>query len=269
MDIKMLGQLEIIQHDRPVTPTANKVRQVLAMLAVDVGELVTNEAMIEELWGTNPPRSATQTLQTYIMRLRKLGDDDPPSRAPTVKRIVVTRPRGYALDIEPAAVDVHRYEEIAAAGRRAAAAEDYVAASRLFGTALDQWRGPALVDLRVGPRLSIEVARLTQSRLSVRESRIDADLRLGRQHLVLDELTELTARYPMHENLCAQYMTALHRSGCTWRALEAFRTLRARLVAELGVEPSALVRQLQMAILHEEEPGGRRAGVEFGYRQSA
>jgi DNA-binding SARP family transcriptional activator len=269
MDIKMLGPLEIIRYGRPVTPTANKIRQVLAMLAVDVGELVTIEAMTEELWGANPPRSATQTLQTYIMRLRRLGEDDPPSRAPTGKRTVVTRPRGYVLDIDPAAIDVHHYEELAAAGRRAAAAEDYLAASRLFATALDRWRGPALVDLRVGPLLSIEVARLTQSRLGVLESRIDADLRLGRQHLVLDELTELTARYPMHESLCAQYMTALHRSGCTWRALEAFRTLRARLVAELGVEPSAQVRQLQMAILHADEPDGRLAGVELGHRQPA
>jgi DNA-binding SARP family transcriptional activator len=117
------------------------------------------------------------------------------------------------------------------------------------------------VDVRVGALLRVEVARLEQSRLGVLESRIEADLRLGRHHQLLGELAELTARYPMHETLCAQYMTVLSASGCKWRALEIFRTLRQKLVEELGVEPSAQVQNLQRAILNSDvapwEPGLR------------
>jgi DNA-binding SARP family transcriptional activator len=204
----------------------------------------------------DPPRSAIQLVQTYILRLRQLIEGTLPPGTGAAKDILITRPGGYTLDIAPEDVDVHEYQELAAAGDRAVEAGDRRAASALFGRALAVWRGPALVDVRIGPRMGIEVARLEQSRLGVLESRIDADLRLGRHHQLLGELAELTARYPMHEKLCAQYMTALYVSGCKWRALELFRTLRQKLVDELGVEPSVQVQHLQQAILNADvEPG--------------
>lgn len=84
------------------------------------------------------------------------------------------------------------------------------------------------------------------------ESRIEADLRLGRHHMLLSELGELVARFPMHENVCVQYMTALYRSGRKWRALEVFRRLRDTLVDELGLEPSRHVQYVQQAILNSD-----------------
>jgi DNA-binding SARP family transcriptional activator len=106
--------------------------------------------------------------------------------------------------------------------------------------------------VRRGPRLSIEVVRLEQSRLSVLEARIDADLGLGRHHEILSELAELTARYPMHERLCGQYMTALYLSGRKSCALNIFQSLRKALVGELGIEPSRQVQHLQRAILRSD-----------------
>jgi DNA-binding SARP family transcriptional activator len=129
---------------------------------------------------------------------------------------------------------------------------DHEAASRLLRSALDVWRGPALVDVQIGIRLGVKVNGLEESRLGVMESRIEADLRLGRHHMLLGELAELAARFPMHENLCAQYMTALYRSGRKWRALEVFRRLRETLVDELGLEPSRHVQSVQQAILNSD-----------------
>jgi DNA-binding SARP family transcriptional activator len=103
--------------------------------------------------------------------------------------------------------------------------------------------------VKTGPPLDIEVTRLQQSRLSTLESRIEADLQLRRRRQLLGELAELTARYPMHEKLCAQYMTALYLSGMKWRALEVFWALRKTLVRELGIEPSIQVQRLQREIL--------------------
>jgi DNA-binding SARP family transcriptional activator len=77
-------------------------------------------------------------------------------------------------------------------------------------------------------------------------------MRLGRHYMLLSELAMLTATYPMHENMCAQFMVALYRSGQQWRALEAFKRLRDTLVSELGVEPSARLQQLQRAILRSD-----------------
>src|SRR6266511_154590 len=98
----------------------------------------------------------------------------------------------------------------------------------------------------------IEAIRLEESRLGVLELCIDADLRLGRHYTLLSELAKLNASFPMHENLCAQFMVALYRSGQQWRAIEAFKRLRDTLVDELGLEPSARLQHLQRAILRSD-----------------
>lgn len=251
MEIKLLGSLEAWHDGVSILPTAGKPRQVLALLAICAGEVVPVSALIDELWGDGTaPRSAIQVVQTYILRLRQ-GIDNA-GQAGSAKHILTTRQGGYLLDVPHGDIDAHRFHKLALNGEQALESGDHHSAARQLGAALECWRGPALVDVRVGTRLGIEVERLNQSRLSVLESRIDADLRLGRHHKLLGELAELTARYPLHEKLCEQYMTALYRCGCKWRALEIFQRLRQRLVDELGIEPSGRVRSLQYAILNSD-----------------
>jgi DNA-binding SARP family transcriptional activator len=260
MEIKVLGPLEATVDGTSIAPTAGKARQILALLALEAGQVVTVPTLIEELWGMQPPRSALTTLQTYILRLRRLIaaalQTDEGSAA---KDLLVTRCGGYLLKVPSSDVDVHTYERLATAGARAAEIGDYEPASSLLRSALDVWRGPVLVDVQAGLRLGIEVIRLQESRLGALELCIDADLRLGRHYTLLSELASLNASYPMHENLCAQFMVALYRSGRQWRALDAYKRLRDTLVGELGVEPSARLQQLQRAILRsdpslDEEP---------------
>lgn len=250
VDVRLLGPLAARLDGNSFTPTATKPRQVLALLAIRAGELVTTDALIEELWGRLAPRSAVQTIQTYILKIRRRLTDGPSDHDP--RAILATRHGGYTLDIAADLVDTNRYQDTAAAGEQALVGGDYETSSRLLGEALDNWRGPALVDLPTGFLLGIEVARLEQSRLSVLESRVEADLRLGRHHQLLGELAELTTRYPMHEKLCSQYMTALSACGLKWRALEVFCALRKTLVGELGIEPSLAVQRLQRAILNAD-----------------
>lgn len=251
MEIKVLGPLEGSVQDRSVVPTAAKPRQILALLALEAGQVVPVPTLIEELWGLKPPRSALTTLQTYILHLRRqidgaLGEDS----AVSAKDVLATRHNGYQLNVDD--VDVKEYERLAAAGTSAAELGDHQAASRLLRSALGMWRGPALVDVQAGLRLGIEIVRLEESRLSVQELCIEADLHLGRHYPLLSELAKLTASYPMHENLCAQFMLALYRSGRQWRALDVYRTLRDTLTEELGIEPSARLQRLQRAILRSD-----------------
>jgi SARP family transcriptional regulator, regulator of embCAB operon len=253
MQVKVLGPLDVTVNGRSITPTASKARQTLAMLALHAGQLVTVPTLMEELWGAALPRKPLQSVQTYVLILRRMIDE---AQADGVvggaKSVLTTAHGGYMLDISPDDLDIHRYERLAAGGRRAMEIGDYESASRLLRSALDVWRGPALVDVQIGMRLGVKVNGLEESRLGVIESRIDADLRLGRHHMLLGELAELNARFPMHENLCAQYMTALYRSGRKWRALEVFRRLRETLVDELGLEPSRHVQSVQQAILNSD-----------------
>ena len=79
MDVKVLGPLEAQQGGMSVAPSASKPRQLLAVLAIQAGQVVTVDALIEELWGGAPPRSALTTLQTYVMQLRHRIDAAMPS----------------------------------------------------------------------------------------------------------------------------------------------------------------------------------------------
>lgn len=252
LTVNVLGPLEVWANGKAIAPSAKKLRQVLALLAMHAGQPVSVATIIEELWGSHAPRSAVATLQTYIMGLRRQIRAGLP--ADDAMNILASRPGVYMLEIAPENVDEYRFRELAAAGERAMTGEDHATAARLLGRALDCWRGNALVDVQIGSQLDIEVARLKQSRLAVHSSRIEADLQLGRHHQLLGELAELNARYPMHEKFCTQYMTALTVCGQKWRALDVFLTLRKTLVGELGVEPSFSVQRLQRAILRSDLP---------------
>ncbi|GGV76668.1 AfsR/SARP family transcriptional regulator [Streptomyces thermoviolaceus] len=250
MEIQVPGPLSAEVNGGTVVPTAVKPRQILSLLALYPGRVMPVSMLMEEIWGAQPPQSALTTLQTYILQLRRHLDTAMGPDAPgTAKDVLATRHGGYLLQIPPQSVDVHQYEQLITQGRAAFEGGDDQVAADCFRRALDLWRGPALVDVRVGPILEIEVLRLEESRLSTIERRIDADLRLGRHAELISELTELTARYPQHEGLHSQAMVAVYRSGRQGAALDVYRRLRARLVEDLGVEPSPQVRRLHQAML--------------------
>ena len=264
MDIKVLGPLTAHEHGVSVVPSAAKPRQILALLALQADHVVTVPTLMTEIWGERIPRSAATTLQTYILQLRrKITAALAGQPARDAKDVLVTQFGGYLLRVQPGTVDVQEFEQLVAGGRAAFDAADYQTASRLLSRALALWEGPALVDVRAGSILELEVLRLAESRMAALERRIDADLRLGRHTEVVPELSVLTARHPMHERFCAQLMLALHRSGGSWRALEAYQRLRGALVTELGLEPSSALQQLHQAVLSGDRvPDLQTAGVD-------
>ena len=90
-------------------------------------------------------------------------------------------------------------------------------------------------------------------RVATIEARIDADLALGRHAALVAELEQLVLEYPMREHLRAQLMLALSRSGRQTEALRSYRSARAVLGDELGLEPSPELRALETAILRQDE----------------
>jgi DNA-binding SARP family transcriptional activator len=251
MDIAVLGALDVREHGVSVTPTAPKPRQVLALLALHADQVVPVAALTEELWDGMPPRSARTTLQTYILQLRDLiaaalppGDDQRGA-----KDVLVTSPGGYLLNTCGGTSDVLEFERRAGLGYRAMDGGDFAGAARELREALALWTGSALADVQTGPLLEMERQRLEETRLCALDQRIEADLRLGRHRELLGELTVLVSRYRTHENLHAQFMLALHRSGRRSEALEVYQRLRNAQMRELGLEPSAALRRLQRSIL--------------------
>lgn len=252
-EIKVLGPLEVTIAGRSVLPTAIKPRQVLAMLAINAGTVVTNATLMQEIWGNRPPRTAAGTLQTYMLQLRRrLRYALPEDATQSSKDLLVTKQTGYLLNVPREAIDAVHYERLAATGRTAAAAGDYAAADRILTRALSMWRGPALVDLPTGAQLEIEAIRLEETRLADVSVRIDADLCLGRHNQLLGELAALCARHPFMENFCAQRMLALYRSGQQGRALDVYHSMRVTIDEQLGVSPSPRLRQLFQLMLTDD-----------------
>ncbi len=248
MTIQLLGALSVRLNGVPIMPGAAKPRQILALLALNTGRVVTTSTLAEELWGDRPPPSASTTVQTYILELRKrIAKATGPGRDP--KRVLRTRHDGYLLEAGGSQTDVEEFSRLAWAGRAATEGGDHRTAAELLRRALALWRGPALVDVRMGRVLELEAMALEEARLGVLGRRIEADLTLGRHADILGELAALAARNPMNEHFFAQLITALYRAGHIARALEEFQRLRRSLIRELGVEPSAKLQRLQQAVL--------------------
>jgi len=247
LHVGLLGPLSAELNGTPVTPSAPKQRQVLALLAMKAGEVVTGTTLVEELWGDRPPRSYATTLQTYIFQLRKFMEAARPGD-PAAREILGTCHSGYLLDGH-CSTDVEEFGRLANAGRAAVSTGDQRLASEQLTRALQLWRGAALVDVRVGPVLELEAICLEETRLGVLEQRISADLALGKHADLLGELTLAAAKNPINEILCGFLMIALYRSGHVGRSLQTFLNLRSVLKEELGIEPCPRMQRLHTAIL--------------------
>src|SRR5215207_8389613 len=186
IEFRKLGPLEAEDEGRLVPLGGSKQRAVLAILLLHRGEAVSVDRLVDELWGEQPPDTATKTVQVYVSRLRKeLGHD-----------VVITRGGGYVLDIEPGQLDAEGFERLTLEGREA----------------LDLWRGPPLADLAYERFAQSHIARLEELRLVALEHRIEAGLALGNHAALIPQLETLVREHPARERLRAQLIIALYRS---------------------------------------------------------
>jgi predicted ATPase/DNA-binding SARP family transcriptional activator len=256
LELGILGPLEVRRDGEPV-PLAGRVRRSLvALLALHAGEPVSADRLIEELWPGHDP-GARARLQVTVSQLRRLLGDG---------AALETRPGGYALGVEPGAVDAVRFERLAALGRDALAAGDAERAAELLAGALALWRGPALADLAYEEFAQAAAARLEELRLACLEDRLDAELALGRHAELVPELERLVAEQPLRERLVGQLVLALYRAGRQADALAAYRRARQALADELGLEPGPELRALQRRILRHD-PGLRVEPAELRARR--
>lgn len=249
MKFGLLGTLSVWDEDAHAVPSAPKQRQLLALLLLNANRVVPVADCIEELWGHTPPNTAVSTLQTYVMQLPKGLGSSRRIDSKSVRNMLVTKDRGYLFTVEPGELDLEVARALGQDGQGALERDDIEDAARLFRDALNLWRGPALVDVQIGPTLRTHLTGIEEFRLTCLEQRIEADLRLGRHHELLSELRQLVGQHPHHESLHAQLMVALYRSGRPAQSLETYHGIRRSLNEELGLEPSPRLRKLQQAVL--------------------
>jgi DNA-binding SARP family transcriptional activator len=253
VEFRILGPLEVIKHDRALALGGPKQRALLTILVLHRREVLTTDRLIDELWSDRAPATAAKTVQVYVSNLRKsLGDG-----------LLMTKGRGYVLDVASAQVDVDRFEALVADGRQALEDGDARRASDRLREALVLWRGPPLAEFAYEPFGRSEAARLEEEYLAAVEDRVDADLALGRHSTLIGELEALVREHPFKERLHAQLMLALYRSGRQADALEHYRQARRTLIDELGIEPAPELRKLERAILNQDpalQPPSRGSG---------
>jgi DNA-binding SARP family transcriptional activator len=252
MEFAILGAVEARADGAALPLGGPKQRALLALLLLHANEAVSRDRLIAGLWGEDPPPSASQSLDSYVSRLRRvLGAER-----------VVRRPPGYLVAVAPGELDLERFETTLA---RARANGD---APALLREALAIWRGPALADVLYEPFANAESERLEQRRLVALEERIDADLAAGAGAALVPELDALAEQHPLRERLLGQRMVALYRAGRQADALAAMQEARHRLADELGIDPGPQLRELERRILVQDPSLDGRPPVKAARRRA-
>ncbi|MFJ8818330.1 BTAD domain-containing putative transcriptional regulator [Amycolatopsis thermoflava] len=238
MQVGMLGPFEVRTDDGGFADVPGaRLRGLLIALALQPGRVVPKAALIDWIWGEQPPSDAVNALQRLVSRLRKAL----PAGS------VEGQTDGYRLRIEPDAVDAVKFERLVGKAR-----ED--GDPHRLREALALWRGSAMQDVGLTDSGAFDAAvtRLEGLRLTALEDRFDAEISLGNGAGLVTELTDLVAAHPVRERLVAALMRALVATGRDTDALLVYERTRETLADELGVDPSPELSALHVALLRGE-----------------
>jgi class 3 adenylate cyclase/DNA-binding SARP family transcriptional activator len=248
LEYRILGPLEVSTEGRPASLGGVKQRALLAILLLNANQLVSSDRLVDELWGEEPPLTASNVLQVYISQLRKvLGGGDRRDLD-----VLVTQRPGYLLRVGNDELDATRFVALSEDGHQALLEGEPAVASVKLREALSLWRGPALADFAFESFAGRDIDRLHELRLGALENRFEADLELGRDAELVPELESLVADHPLRERLCGQLMLALYRAGRQAEALAAYRDTMGRLSDELGIDPTSQLQRLHEQILRQD-----------------
>lgn len=244
----VLGAMELRTRRHTVQVRGVGKQTLLAAFLATGNKLVTVDVLAEELWGTTPPPKMENALQAQVSRLRRtMVRLEPERRTPRL----TTAASGYRFAVEWTELDALSFLHTIDTIRNRPRTEPRRDVADLR-SALALWRGPVFGGLTGGPLCQTAAARYEESRTAALELLYDLELRTGNHARVVPELTEIVAQAPMQEQFCSLLMVALYRSGRQTDALEIYRQLRQRLVDELGVEPSPVLRRYEKAILDHD-----------------
>jgi predicted ATPase/DNA-binding SARP family transcriptional activator len=247
--VALLGPLEVRAESGATLEVGGaRLRTLLILLALEPGRVVTTRRLIDGLWAAEPPAAAANALQALVSRLRRALPEG----------AVKAEPAGYRLAIEPAGVDVARFEQLVTQARAAGPEQ----AVELLREADALWRGPALADAEDAEFARAPRARLEELRRAATEDRIAAELTAHADPApLIAELEAMVAAQPLRERVTSLLMRALLAAGRSADALAAFQRLRERLADELGTDPSAELARQHVNILRGAPQGPSKGNV--------
>ncbi|MGW6281827.1 BTAD domain-containing putative transcriptional regulator [Kribbella sp. NPDC055071] len=230
MRFVVLGEIGVADHEADLGHL--RQRSVLAALLVEPGRPVPTEVLVDRVWSADAPRRDRETLYAYLSRLRRvLGD------------VLVRTSGGYQADVSPDSIDMHRFRTLRDEGT--------VSSLR---AALDLWQGEPFAGVDT-PWFADQRERLLGERFSAELDLVDRRLELGEHDQLLPDLRSRAQAHPLDERVAGQLIDALHRSGRTAEALDQYDRVRKILATELGIAPSATLRQLRQRLLETPAAG--------------
>jgi predicted ATPase/DNA-binding SARP family transcriptional activator len=242
VEVKFFGEFEVVRAGETVPVRGTKQRALLALLALQRGQPVNADRLIDALWEEGQSANPANALQAQIGQLRRtLGT-----------AAILTSEGGYALAVDPDDVDAVRFEQLVASGRRLIEEGNLEPASATLTEALRLRRGEPLAEFAYAGFADAERAHLDELTVVAVEARIGTDLSLGRQGDVVLELETLCREHPLRERLWELLILALYRDGRQAEALRAYTEIRDRLVDELGIEPGVALQELEARVLAQD-----------------
>ena len=245
MRFAILGPVEVWAQERRLDLGGRRQLALLAYLLLKANGAVSSDSLIDGVW-ESAGAGAEKRLQMAVARLRKEleAPEDGERRLRTVGG-------GYLLAVAPGELDADVLRAGVREGRAALDAGDPARASELLGQALGLWRGPPLAEVSFVEFAQAEIRQLEELRLEAIESRVEADLALGRHVQLVSELEALRLEQPARERVAGQLMLALYRSGRQSEALGVYQRVRTELLEQLALEPGPELRALQTQILEQ------------------
>jgi DNA-binding SARP family transcriptional activator len=244
----VLGPLEMSIDGTTLLLGTPKQRAVLAMLVINRNRVVSSESLVGAAWEQWAPEGARASLHSYVSHLRKLISDG----GVEPRTVLVSAPPGYRLNVRDADCDIGRFIVAKTAGVQAAAAGRFEEAGAHLSSALAEWRGPVLDDLREFQFVDAFATALVEDKVVAHTARAEAEIACGRGFAVIGELEALVIEYPYREPLWAQLITAYYVTERQSDALGAYRRLKTALAEGLGIDPGPTVSALHERILRQE-----------------
>jgi DNA-binding SARP family transcriptional activator len=238
--IRLLGPVDMRVNGVVRMVSGLRRKAVLAELALNAGEVVSTNRLIDVVWGDRAPLTATNTLQSHVSHLRRLLG---------VKDAIRWQAPGYLLELPGEATDLAIAQRLIRLGTTST---DVNERERHLQAAVSLWRGQSLMDVAGLIRLADQAERLNQLLLQAELALAQTWSDLGLYAQAVESLEALVRDYPLQEQIHAQLMLTLYRAGRQGDALAVYRRLRAALNDELGIEPGRAVRELETRILRQD-----------------
>ncbi|GAB1690091.1 tetratricopeptide repeat protein [Krasilnikovia sp. M28-CT-15] len=244
--VLILGTMELHVDGAPVRLGSGRLRTLIACLALNIGEVVSRDTLIDLLWRETPAVNAGERVAEYIRKARELLSPKAPATGP-IDRVG----RGYVLKPDGCDRDADDFLRLCQDGRAALAAGRHSQAVDLMARALRLWRGEVLAEVDA-VKDRPEIVMLRRRRSGAVHDIADALVALDRQDEALAYLEAATARDAFDEAMQAHLLLTLARCGRQSEALVRYQRFSHLLSRELGVRPSPELVEAHRRILHQD-----------------